>query len=128
MMPEANEEKPKLPRPPLRTPRSANPRRRMILVGLLGAIVLGEAVWGGITYWQNSEKKPEFLVYHLCLGSDAKLCPPDLTFVRNRGEDTLTKWAQQECTGYKARRIIVNDGPSKDCNCSLADITCATEY
>jgi hypothetical protein len=99
----------------------------MIVLGLLGAIVLAEAIWAGVTYWQNSQKKPEFLVYHVCLGTDPKLCPSDRTFVLNQGEDALTKWAQRECAGYKARRIIVNDGPS-NCNCSLADVTCATEY
>lgn len=107
---------------------SALPRRKKFVLGLLGGIVLAESVWAGVTYWQRSEKKPEFIVYHLCLGTEAKLCPADVTFVRNQGEDTLTKWAQQECTGYKARRIIVNDGPSKDCNCSFADVTCSTEY
>jgi hypothetical protein len=115
------------PRVPLRTGRIISPRRRMIFLGLLGAIVLGEAVWAGVTYWQ-SKQKPELIVYHLCLGSEARLCPPNLTFVRDQGEETLNRWAQRECSGYKARHIIVNDGPSKECNCSLADITCATEY
>ena len=100
----------------------------MIILGLLGAILLAEAIYAGVTYWQKNESKPEVLIFHVCLGSDAKLCPADATFVRNQGEDTLTKWAQRECSGYKARRIIVNDAPSKDCNCSLADLTCATEY
>jgi len=120
--------KPTVPRVPPRPTRTISPRRRIILLVLLGGIVLAEGVWALVTYWEKPAAKSEVLLYHVCLGSDAKLCPAGLTFVRNQGEDTLTRWAQQECTGYKARRIIVNAGPSQDCNCSLADVTCATEY
>ena len=124
-----NEPKGLPPRLPLPPRRVISPRRKMIIMVLLGGILLVEAVWAGVTYWkERSEKRSELVVYHVCLGSEARLCPADLTFVRDQGEDTLTKWAQRECSGYKARHIIVNDGPAKDCNCSLADITCASEY
>ena len=123
-----NETKPTPVRPPWRTSWLASPRRKMILLLILGSVVLAEAVWAVVAYWQKAGSKPELLVYHLCVGTDQKLCPSDATFVRNQGEDTVARWAQRECAGYKARRIIVNEGPSKDCNCSLADVTCATEY
>jgi hypothetical protein len=122
------EKTPTVPRLPPRPPRTISTRRRIILLVLLGGIVLAEGVWALVTYWQKPAAKSEVLIYHVCLGSDPNLCPAGLTFVRNQGEDTLTRWAQQECSGYKARHIIVKEGPSPDCNCSLAEITCATEY
>jgi hypothetical protein len=94
---------------------------------LLAAIVLAELIWAAVTYWQKSEKKSEVLVYHLCVGTDPKLCPSGTSFLRNQGDDTVANWAQRECAGYKSRKIIVNEGP-KDCNCTLADVTCSTEY
>ena len=104
---------------------SSTASRRRLPVGLAlgGALVV---VAGAAAYWASSQKKPEILVYHLCVGTEQKLCPNDQSFVRNQGDDTLTKWAQKQCTGYRARRIIVNDGP-KDCGCSLADVTCSSE-
>jgi hypothetical protein len=117
------------------TPAGAKPpgssiasRRRLPPALVLGAalVVVAGAAWAVFSYWASSQKKSEVLVFHLCIGADQKLCPNDATFVRNEGEDTLTKWAQRQCTGYKARRIIINDGP-KDCGCSLADVTCSSE-
>ncbi len=106
---------------------TAGRRRPSIAVILAGALFVGAAAWAAFDYWQSLQKKSEILVYHLCVGTNQKLCPSEATFVRNQGEDTLTKWAQNQCSGYKARRIIVNDGP-KDCGCSLADLTCSSDY
>jgi hypothetical protein len=97
----------------------------LILGGAL--VVVAGAASAVFAYRESSQKKSEVLVYHLCIGTDQKLCPDDLTFVRYEGDDTATKWAQRQCTGYKARRIIINDGPTKDCGCSLADLTCSSE-
>jgi len=116
------------------TPAGAKPsvsgiagrRRPAITLAIGGALVVAAAAWAAYDHWESSRKKSEILVYHLCVGTDQKLCPSEATFVRNQGDDTLTKWAQKQCTGYRARRIIVNDGP-KDCGCSLADITCSSE-
>jgi hypothetical protein len=97
--------------------------RALFLAG--GIAVVAGAAW--FAYRQGSPGKDEILVYRLCVGHEQKLCPNDATFVRNQGDDTLTQWAQKQCTGYKRRRIIVNDGPTKDCDCSLADVTCSSE-
>jgi hypothetical protein len=105
----------------------ASRSRPAIALILGGAIVVAVgAAWIALDYWRNSSKSG-ILVFHLCIGADPKLCPNDATFVRNEGEDTMTKWAQKQCTGYKARRIIINDGPTKDCGCSLVDVTCSSE-
>ena len=101
-------------------------RRPSIALILAGALFVAAAGWAAFDYWESLQKKSEILVYHLCVGTDQKLCPSEATFVRNQGDDTLNKWAQNQCTGYRARRIIINDGP-KDCGCSLADLTCSSE-
>ncbi len=101
-------------------------RRPSIALILAGALFVAAAGWAAFDYWESLQKKSEILVYHLCVGTDQKLCPSAATFVRNQGDDTLNKWAQSQCSGYRARRIIINDGP-KDCGCSLADLTCSSE-
>jgi len=100
--------------------------RPSIALILAGAVFVAAAGWAAFDYWESLQKKSEILVYHLCLATDQKLCPSGATFVRNQGAETLNKWAQNQCTGYRARRIIINDGP-KDCGCSLADLTCSSE-
>jgi hypothetical protein len=100
--------------------------RPSIALILAGAVFVAAAGWAAFDYWESLQRKSEILVYHLCVGTNQKLCPSGVTFVRNQGEDTLNKWAQNQCTGYRARRIIINDGP-KDCGCSLADLTCSSE-
>jgi hypothetical protein len=92
-----------------------------------GLIVLAAAAWAIFTYLNGSAGKSELLVYRLCVGQEQNSCPSDATFVKNVGEDTVTKWAQRQCAGYRSRRIIVNDGPNKDCGCFIADVSCASE-
>ena len=89
-------------------------------------IVGAGAVWAVLTYWGGVAEKPEVVVYRLCVGSDRGKCPADSSFVRNEGEETISRWAQRQCASYKRRRIIVNDGPA-DCNCTVADVTCSSE-
>jgi hypothetical protein len=105
---------------------SARSRRAKILF-VLGGIALVEAAWAVSTYWNGFEGKPELLAYRLCVGLAQKPCPSDATFVRNEGEDTVARWAQKECTGYKTRRIIISDGPTKECDCYVADVKCSSE-
>jgi hypothetical protein len=115
------------PSPPGAAPSgSGTGGRPSIALVLAGALFVVAAGWAAFDYWESRQKNSEILVYHLCVGTEQKLCPSEATFVRNQGDDTLTKWAQNQCTGYRARRIIVNEGP-KDCGCSLADITCSSE-
>ena len=86
--------------------------RRAKFLFVLGCIVLAETVWAAVTYWNGLEGKPELLTYRLCVGQEQRLCPNDATFVRNEGEDTVTKWAQKEyhfsfasarCGGWSSR-------------------------
>jgi hypothetical protein len=94
---------------------------------LIFAVGAAFAAWAIVSNWHSPGEKSELLVYQLCVGREKGLCPKDTTFVQNVGEDTVTKWTQRECAGYKARRIIINDGPSKDCDCFLADVRCSSE-
>ena len=98
----------------------------LLLLGL-GIGVAASAVWDRVADRLRAPGKAELLAYQLCVGRDKALCPKDTTFVQNVGEDTVAKFAQRECAGYKARRIIVNDGPTKDCDCFLADVRCSSE-
>jgi hypothetical protein len=97
--------------------------RREITV--LVAILLAGAAWAIFLYLNRA--KPELLSYRLCVANEQKLCPSDTAFVKNTGEDTVAKWAQRECAGYKSRRIIINDGPSPECGCFLANVNCSSE-
>jgi hypothetical protein len=99
----------------------------MLFLAALGIVVAAEAVWAVVTYVKSSVGRPEQLAFRLCVGREQKLCPKDVAFVQDAGEDTLTKWAQKECASYKARRIIINDSPPKDCDCYLADVRCSSE-
>lgn len=101
--------------------------RRAKFLFVLGCIVLAETLWAAVTYWNGLEGKPELLAYRLCVGQEQRLCPSDATFVRNEGEDTVTRWAQKECASYKARRIVISDGPAKECDCYVADVKCSSE-
>ena len=85
------------------------------------------AAWAIFTFLNVSAGKSELLVYQLCVGLEQNLCPSNTTFVRNQGEDTVTKWAQRECASYKTRRIIISDGPTKECGCYVADVSCSSE-
>ena len=101
-------------------------RKIALLVGL-GIVAAASAVWGIVADRFGAGGKSELLAYQLCVGREQGLCPKDTTFVPNVGEDTVARWAQKECAGYKARRIIVNDGPTKDCDCFLADVRCSSD-
>jgi hypothetical protein len=98
----------------------------LLLLGL-GIGVAAAAVWNIVAERLGAGGKAELLVYQLCVGQDKGRCPKDTTFVQNAGEDTVNKWTQKECAGYKARRIIVNDAPTKECDCFLADVKCSSE-
>ena len=102
-------------------------RRAILFVGI-GLVAVAGAAWTILAYWHGADGKSELLIYRLCVGHEQKLCPNDTTFVRNEGEDTVTKWTQRQCAGYKARRIIVSEGPTQDCDCSIADVSCSSEY
>jgi hypothetical protein len=104
-------------------------RSRPTAVLLIGGciLVLAGAGWAAFSYLHRSEQTAELMIYRLCVGTNQALCPSDTTFVRNEGEDTLTRWTQRQCTGFRARRIIVGDAPSKDCACYVADVRCSTE-
>lgn len=99
--------------------------RFRLIVGA-GLIAVAGVVWAVLTYWGGGAEKQEVVVYRLCVGSDRSKCPADASFVRNEGEETVSRWAQRQCASYKRRRIIVNDGPA-DCSCTIADVTCASE-
>jgi hypothetical protein len=101
--------------------------RRTKFLAVLGVIVLGEVLWAAVTYWNSADGKLELLAYQLCVGRDQRLCPSGATYVRNEGEDTIARWAQKECASYKRRRIVVSDGPTKDCDCYVADVRCSSE-
>jgi hypothetical protein len=120
-------------RPPPQGPKgwtswvAARSRRETMLIFVGGIAVVAAAAWAISTHRNGSQGNSELLTYRLCVGNEQKLCPSDATFVRNAGEDTLTRWAQRECAGYKARRIIESDGPTKECGCYLADVRCSSE-
>jgi len=99
--------------------------RFRLIVGV-GIVAVAGAAWAVLTHWGGAAQKQEVVVYRLCVGSDRSKCPADASFVRNEGEETVSRWAQRQCASYKRRRIIVNDGPA-DCNCTVADVTCASE-
>jgi hypothetical protein len=105
---------------------TARSRRAMLFVGG-GIVVVVGAAWAIFTLLNGSEGKSELLAYQLCVGSEQKLCPSNTTFVRNQGEDTVATWAQRECASYKTRRIIISDGPTKECGCYVADVRCSSE-
>ncbi len=94
---------------------------------VLVAILLAGAAWAAFTYLNGSRGKSDLLVFRLCVAQEQKGCPSDAAFVKNVGEDTVSRWAQNQCAGYRSRRIIVNDCPTKDCGCFLADVTCSSE-
>ena len=102
-------------------------RRVMLLFIGAGIVVVAGAAWAIFAHWNGSELKSELLTYRLCVGLEQRLCPNDATFVRNEGEDTVVRWAQKECASYKARRIIISDGPTKECDCYVADVRCSSE-
>jgi hypothetical protein len=99
----------------------------MLFLAVLGIVVAAEVAWALITYLNGSAGKPEQLAFRLCVGREQKQCPSDTSFVQNAGEDTVTRWAQKECAGYKARRIIISDAPTKDCDCYMADVRCSSD-
>jgi hypothetical protein len=103
-------------------------RSRRELALLMGAaiVAVAGAAWGLLVYWNSADKKSELLTYRLCLGSRKEACPKDVTFVRDEGEDTITRWTQKQCASYKTRRIIVNDAPP-ECACQIVDVTCTSE-
>ena len=105
------------------------PRSRLAISLFVGGglVVVAGAAWAIFGYWNGSQGKSELLTYRLCVGLEQKLCPNDATFVRDIGQDTVAKWAQKECASYKTRRIIINDGPTKDCDCYVADVRCSSE-
>jgi hypothetical protein len=100
---------------------------KLLLVLGLCIGVAGSALWSTVADRLGAPAKAELLAYQLCVGRDKGLCPKDTTFVQNVGEDSVAKFAQKECAAYKARRIIVNDAPSQDCDCFLADLKCSSE-
>jgi hypothetical protein len=104
---------------------AAQDRRAILLV--VGGGLAAAAAWAILTFLNGSDGKSELLAYQLCVGLEQKLCPSNATFVRNQGEDTVAKWAQKECASYKTRRIIMSDGPTKECDCYLADVRCSSE-
>ena len=114
-----NETRPPSPR---RVPMSL---RFRLIVGAAIVAVAG-AAWAALTYWGGADKQHEVVVYRLCVGSERSKCPADASFVRNEGEETVSRWAQRQCPSYKRRRIIVNDGPA-GCGCTVADVTCSSE-
>jgi hypothetical protein len=101
--------------------------RKIVLLFGLGIVVAASAVWSIVADRLGAGGKSELLAYQLCVGREQGLCPSNATFVRNQGEDTVAKWAQKECASYKTRRIIISDGPAKDCDCYLADVRCSSE-
>jgi hypothetical protein len=112
--------------PPTSSVAGRSRRAMQMLIGG-GLVVLAAAAWAIFAYRNGVEKRPELLTYRLCVGLEQTPCPSDAAFVQDAGEDTVSKWAQQQCAGYKARRIIINDGPSKECDCYLADVRCSSE-
>ena len=106
---------------------AARSRREIVLLIVGGIVVVAAAAWAIFAYRHGADGKSEQLTYRLCVGAKKELCPNDATFVQNAGEDTVARWAQKECAGYKTRRIIINDGPTKDCDCYLADVSCSSE-
>jgi hypothetical protein len=106
---------------------AARSRREIMVLIVSGVVVVAGVAWAIFTYERGSEQKLELLTYRVCVGVDQKLCPNGASFVRDAGEDTVTRWAQRECASYKTRRIIINDGPTKECGCYVADVTCSSE-
>ena len=122
-----NETRPLPPSPNGWTSWVAARSRRQIKLIVVGLVVAAAAAWTIFTHGNGSGEKTELLIYRLCVGSEQKLCPSDATFVRNAGEDTAARWAQTQCASYKARRIIISDGPTKECGCYVADVRCSAE-
>jgi hypothetical protein len=106
-------------------PRS---RREILLFVVCGIVVVAGIAWAILTYLNGSAGKAELLTYRLCVGHQKAQCPIDAAFVRDEGEDTVARWTQRQCASYKARRIVISDGPTKECGCYLADVRCSTEY
>jgi hypothetical protein len=117
------------PSSPKGWPSRLIPRSRPALLLLIGAglVVLAGAAWIIFAYRPGADGKSELLTYRLCIGREQARCPNDAAFVRNEGEDTAAKWTQRQCAGYKARRIIISDGPTPDCDCSIAEVRCSSE-
>jgi hypothetical protein len=106
---------------------TAQDRRAILLVVGGGLVVAAGAAWAIFSFLNGAAGKSELLAYQLCVGLEQKLCPSGATFVRNQGEDTVAKWVQKECASYKTRRIIIGDGPTKECDCYVADVRCSSE-
>jgi hypothetical protein len=115
------------PANPERPTAPAAARGRAVVLVICAAVAMAAAGWAILTRLGGLAAKPELLTYRLCVAPEQKPCPSDTAFVKNTGEDTVAKWAQRECAGYKSRRIIINDGPSQDCGCFLADVSCSSE-
>jgi hypothetical protein len=103
-------------------------RREILLFVVCGIVAVAGAAGAIFTYLNGSAGKVELLTYRLCVGHEKAQCPIDVAFVRDEGEETVARWTQRQCVGYKARRIVISDGPTKECGCYLADVNCSTEY
>ena len=118
-----------MPSSPKGWPSRLLPRSRRALSLLVGAglVVLAGAAWLIFAHRPAADGTSELLTFRLCIGREQARCPNDASFVRNEGDDTVTKWTQRQCAGYKARRIIISDGPTPDCDCSIAEVSCSSE-
>ena len=93
---------------------------------LIVAGILALTAGMGIRYVYSNYFIPKQVSYRLCVGSDAKSCPPQTVFVQNSNPLAVTDWINKECAKYKRRETIEPEGPDKDCNCLLIQVTCVS--
>jgi hypothetical protein len=105
---------------------TAAPRRQAAVLIIAAVAAIAAGIGAGYVY--SNRPGPKEVSYRLCLGSDAKLCPPQTVFVENIGLDPVVDWVNQACAKYKKRNTIESGEPTKDCNCTLVEVTCASAF
>jgi hypothetical protein len=102
---------------------TATPTRQIVTMSVAGLVAIAAGIGAGYLY--SNRPGPKEVSYRVCLGSDAKLCPPQTVFVLNIGLEPIADWVNMQCAKYKRRETIESDGPTKECNCTLVEVKCA---
>ncbi len=95
---------------------------------LIVAALISLSAGMGAAYVYSRYFGPKEASYRVCLGTDAKLCPPQTVFVQNLYPDALNNWVDRQCARFKKRQAVETDAPNKDCNCSLVQVTCSATF
>jgi hypothetical protein len=103
---------------------TATPTRQIVTMSVAGLVAIAAGIGAGYLY--SNRPVPKEVSYRVCLGTDAKLCPPQTVFVQNIGLEPVADWVNKQCARYKKRETIESEGPTKECDCALVEVKCTT--